>query len=489
MIAKLLGSTSTSFQAVKYHYDKKDIDTGELLLVKNFPSPIDLSSSPELIKEYLKKVSSRSWSKQPQFHVSISGRLQNYSKKEFLALGQRFMHHHGFGKQPYLVIFHKDTSNRHIHLVSTRIDIETGKRIPSYYEVYPIGRSLHKAMEETLGISYEKKAKELLSYKTSSLEDLLLLFRRESMPGYYSRKKDSYVVKVGAVTVLSFQKEEVSLSLSNDINRLDEIRQQFEKFKELYSSKVFAVDRMEQPWKSKKLNLPKKKDTTYHSELTFKMKELFSLDLVFEKEKDSEHLQAAVIDHSQKVVYPKELTGEIVKLFTLTPDRIERNLFLSLNNYGISSERERKLLLEVYKDPNLKDFMIFKSAQRKRPSLYKDIQKEVRAFIGNPNLPGIQVVQSKADGLFYAVHTRSHYLEPLQTLVGPSLYEKYTQRLEAGIALNYHKTSEESMDSTQSRTSTQKTTGFEVLKKLLESVAQGKPQDELQKRKRKRPIV
>ena len=44
------------------------------------------------------------------------------------------MEHMGYGKQPYFVYKHKDLDRVHYHVVSTRIDSVTGKKIKDNYE-------------------------------------------------------------------------------------------------------------------------------------------------------------------------------------------------------------------------------------------------------------------------------------------------------------------------------------------------------------------
>ena len=40
----------------------------------------------------------------------------------------------GYGKQPYVIYRHDDTKHPHVHVVTTRVSIETGKRLPAYKE-------------------------------------------------------------------------------------------------------------------------------------------------------------------------------------------------------------------------------------------------------------------------------------------------------------------------------------------------------------------
>jgi hypothetical protein len=71
------------------------------------------------------------------FHVSF-----NPSQGDYLKLGdkavrveiEKFMVYMGYGNQPWLVYKHKDLERTHFHIVSTRIDHQTGKKIKDNHE-------------------------------------------------------------------------------------------------------------------------------------------------------------------------------------------------------------------------------------------------------------------------------------------------------------------------------------------------------------------
>ena len=71
-------------------------------------------------------------------HISV-----NPSKSDGLILGdqtirleiRQMMEHTGYGNQPYFVYKHKDLDRVHFHVVSTRIDSVTGKKINTH-DVY-----------------------------------------------------------------------------------------------------------------------------------------------------------------------------------------------------------------------------------------------------------------------------------------------------------------------------------------------------------------
>ena len=46
----------------------------------------------------------------------------------------RLMEHLGYGSQPYLISRHADIDRIHFHIVSTRIDKQSGKKIKDNFE-------------------------------------------------------------------------------------------------------------------------------------------------------------------------------------------------------------------------------------------------------------------------------------------------------------------------------------------------------------------
>ena len=57
MIIKILSSASSSFHGVQYNNKKVEKGTGELMLMKNFPSFINEDSSQEEVRNYFKTIS------------------------------------------------------------------------------------------------------------------------------------------------------------------------------------------------------------------------------------------------------------------------------------------------------------------------------------------------------------------------------------------------------------------------------------------------
>jgi type IV secretory pathway VirD2 relaxase len=127
MIVKILGSASSNFHGVQYNDKKVEKGTGELMLMKTFP-PSSMREQSEQVRDYFKSISKSDKVKKPQFHAVISTKFQAHPKEELTKVADDFMHEMGYGNQPYIVVFHNDTENNHVHIVSTRVDKETEKR-------------------------------------------------------------------------------------------------------------------------------------------------------------------------------------------------------------------------------------------------------------------------------------------------------------------------------------------------------------------------
>lgn len=70
-------------------------------------------------------------------HISFNPSIEDYLKLNDTIIRQeisKMMEHMGYGNQPYFVYKHKDLERVHFHVVSTRINCETGKKIKDNYE-------------------------------------------------------------------------------------------------------------------------------------------------------------------------------------------------------------------------------------------------------------------------------------------------------------------------------------------------------------------
>jgi hypothetical protein len=123
MIVKIL-QKAQGFQGVRYNTNKVELDQGELMLVKNFEAlqAIGLLKPSDYVN-YLKAVVKKNQLiGSPQFHAVISCKHREKSKEELTELAQKWLDQMGYGENPYLLIFHKDTKNNHVHIVSSRVD-------------------------------------------------------------------------------------------------------------------------------------------------------------------------------------------------------------------------------------------------------------------------------------------------------------------------------------------------------------------------------
>lgn len=127
------------------------------MIVRNFGALQGLLNlRPEDYSNYLKMVSATNRSvAKPQFHATISTLGREHDKSILTEIAEQWLDKMGYGKQPYLIVFHKDTDNNHVHIVSTRID-KQGKKINSGFENNRAVQNLNQVM----GIDPAQNARE-----------------------------------------------------------------------------------------------------------------------------------------------------------------------------------------------------------------------------------------------------------------------------------------------------------------------------------------
>lgn len=140
MVANIT-SGANYYGLLAYHQDKIDKQEAKIIYEHNI-----LDSKPRNLHNYLDSISRYTNTKKPVFHVSLSFPKKDLSKLSDEALNkisQDYLDEMGYGKQPYIIYRHYDKEHPHVHVVSTRVNIETQKSIPSKFE----GRRSQKITE------------------------------------------------------------------------------------------------------------------------------------------------------------------------------------------------------------------------------------------------------------------------------------------------------------------------------------------------------
>lgn len=155
MVAHILESPSRTFAGVKYNTNKVDRNTGELMLIANFGAVQALTNPrPQDLINYLLMVSAQNKTiKNTQFHAVISAKGTNYHKQELTKAAVMWLKAMKYGDQPYLIVFHKDTKNNHVHIVSSRVG-KDGKQIDRDYEHVRAVRNIDEVLGYTFGLQY-----------------------------------------------------------------------------------------------------------------------------------------------------------------------------------------------------------------------------------------------------------------------------------------------------------------------------------------------
>ena len=168
VIVKIL-QNAQSFKGVRYNTNKVELDQGELMLVKNFEAlqAIGLLKPSDYVN-YLKAVTKKNHRIiSPQFHAVISAREREKSKQELTELAQKWLDQMGFGKNPYLLIFHKDTKNNHVHMISSRVD-KQGRLVDVCFNYIRAAEILNKLTGHDVMLQAEKDLALAFSYQFSS---------------------------------------------------------------------------------------------------------------------------------------------------------------------------------------------------------------------------------------------------------------------------------------------------------------------------------
>lgn len=427
-----MASAGASFPGVGYNDRKMEGGKGELMMMKNFPSYISEKSSMEEVKNHLALVSKSEKTKKPQFHAAISTKFREHTKEELTKVAEKFMQEMGYGDQPFIVVFHNDTENNHVHIVSTRVEQETGKKIDDSFEKIKSQKAMTKVMEEMYGITTERKIEKLLTYQCSSMKQMELVMEKSGFKLLQDKEDENKmnIVKNG-VKEKSIAKDQIVLNPFIHDQRSRQVKAILSKYKDKYSNKVFKVEdsrKRDSIVPVERQETEGKPKIEFDSELQKRLREKFGIEVVFHHKDGQRPFGYSVIDHKTGAVYKGSDLLKMDKVFELTTESIDKKLYESLKDYNISDKASKDILLKYfqdkYPDNTPKDFMLFESRNRKTKEVFKAIRDDVKEYLKNQNQSDVHIIKSES-GAYYVIHANHHYVGDLNSLIGEKLYQEF----------------------------------------------------------------
>ncbi|MFL9835801.1 relaxase/mobilization nuclease domain-containing protein [Chryseobacterium terrae] len=434
MIIKIMAPAGSNFPGVNYNDKKINEGKGELMKMKNFPSFINEDSSKQQVRDYLKAISNVNKKVlKPQFHAMISTKFQEHSKEELTKIAEDFMDEMGYGKQPFIVVHHDDTENSHVHIVTNRVDKQTGKKINDSYEKLKAQKAISNTLEKLYGIKSEEELNRLLHYKISSIHQLETLLDRNGYKlGKNTNDENFLTLLKNGVIQQTIHGSQLLFDNKNDKNRTKQLRAILWKYKNIYSNKVFKVEDFrkqegmlpEEKLKEKHLLVPK---IEFESELQQKLRDVFGIDIVFHHKDEYQPFGYTLIDHKTGSVYKGSEIMKMSELFEFTSEKIDKKLFESLKDYNVRNSESKMLLLNFLKvrqpENEIKAFMLFGNKKLKNKEIYNAVGNDVREYLKTQSNRDISIIKSE-DGKYYAIHSRLHYIGEVQSLIGEKHYQK-----------------------------------------------------------------
>ncbi|AYL95313.1 relaxase/mobilization nuclease domain-containing protein [Mucilaginibacter celer] len=283
MIAHILEKPSMTFAGVRYNTDKMDLNRGELMLKANFGALQGLNHPrPQDLINYLLMISSQNTriKKNTQFHAVISASGRNYDKQELTKTAVMWLKEMGYSNQPYLVVFHKDTDNNHVHIVSSRV----GKNGIQINRDFEHDKAL-KSIDKVLGYTFA------LQYRFSTVAQFYMILENSGFLGRDYRNKEKLQRKIDKYVPDKERIEVLKALFKSKKHEMDFIRV----MKEAYNVEfIFHSSQGQKPYGYTVID--------HHTRQVFKGSEILSLKLLLDS--SASHIPAFVVREIGKDSHP-----------------------------------------------------------------------------------------------------------------------------------------------------------------------------------------
>lgn len=320
MRVKILSSTS-SFNGVTYNTNKTQNEKGELTRFRNFGYLQDTREvGPNEVKNYLMAHSNRNTNaKDKQFHAMISCKGREYSKDQLTDIAHEWVDKMGYGNNPFLIVFHKDTANNHVHIVSSRIDKE-GKKIKDSFEKLRAQEAINEIMRLNPKHEAGKAVEKIKEFQFSTKAQGMLIL--ENL-GFKLREKNDKLelIKYGSVQGM-IPISEITQKIQSyelDKSRRNQLKAIIEKYSNVYQSKPNPL------FEPSPDNL-KQNQIGYHSDLGDFLKDKFGVELIFHGKEAKTPYGYSIIDNSSRIIFKG---SEVFPLKNLIEQNGEKKIYQS----------------------------------------------------------------------------------------------------------------------------------------------------------------
>jgi len=275
---------------------------------------------------YLEVVSAKSSRIQfPQLHVVISCKAASHNKNELTNIAKDWMKGMGYGDQPYIVVFHSDTDNAHVHIVSTRID-RFGKKIKDSFEHRKAYQVLNRIMGDDAKEQFSKAMAEALAYRFSTRPQFAMLMETKGFQLILNDGKYE-LFKFGELQgIISLAKVDERISMyERDKKRIIQLRAILEKYRLQHSGAVLPIS----------TPLPGGRSGPvygYSSKLAEFLHLKFGLQILYHGAPGKPPYGFSVIDHAENMVLKGKELMDI------------RDLTTSMVDVGIENQTEKTVL-------------------------------------------------------------------------------------------------------------------------------------------------
>ena len=332
MVAVILGNgkNNAGFGGLSYSLNKEKIGKGQLMKMENFPTHLTKYSKDYELRNHLimncniNRNENRKPIKNPQLHAVISSDGTKNSKEELTEVAEKWLKEMGYGEQPYVIVNHNDSNNNHVHIVTSRVDISSGKKINDSNERYKSIDSLNRILGRTKQIKEQQK---ILDYNFKTLGQVKVVLDKYKIP--YSENEKEILAKWGAKN-FTFKNEDLDKTKENFKRKL-QIKAILHNYKNKFDNNIFKIS-------GSKIE--------YQSQLKEELKAKLGLEIIFHTKDDKKPFGYSLIDHKTKEIFKGSEILKMKEFCNFTENRITKNYYEELINLKFDSLNSAKIVLK-----------------------------------------------------------------------------------------------------------------------------------------------